>query len=109
VDAWVISIAENRWHELPEDLRLDLEGAAVLAEERGLGEVKRAEAQAFGEMAKHNMNIVELRADEFDEWKSCGSAMFESYNKAAGDMGASMLKAYRRLLTTMSGSPSIGQ
>ncbi|MGA7329334.1 MAG: TRAP transporter substrate-binding protein DctP [Rhodomicrobium sp.] len=109
VDAWVISITEKRWHELPEDLRLDLDNAAALAEERERGEVGRAEAQALGEMAKHKMNIVELRAGELDEWKSCASAMFESYDKAAGDMGASMLKAYRRLFTTMSGSPSIGQ
>lgn len=89
--------SKENWEILTRDQRTIIMEAARAAEESGWARSAQDEAEAFDLALQKGMTIETISADDILAWRSCSSAMLESFLNRTETIGAKLLAAYGKL------------
>ncbi len=96
---FVVVVNQEWWNGLPAELQSDIQKAASVAQSAVRNQMAEIEANAYKAAEENGMNVVELSNEELAAWKSVAQPVYDSYIKAAGDIGRSLIAAAQVVAT----------
>jgi C4-dicarboxylate-binding protein DctP len=90
---FVVVVNSEWWKSLPADIRGHIGDAAEVAQEQVRDAMAQIEADAYAAAKSNGMTVVELTEQELAAWKAVSQPVYDSYLKATGDLGKTILEA----------------
>ena len=93
---FVVVVNTDWWNGLSSEIQGHIRAAANVAQESVRDAMTQIEADAYAAAKANGMTVVELTDKELDAWKAVSQPVYDSYLRATGDLGKTILDAASR-------------
>lgn len=94
---FVVVVNSKWWNGLSEELRGHIEAAAKVAEDTVRDDMAGIEAAAYEAAKENGMTIYTPTDAEIEAWKATSQPVYDSFMGDAGDLGATVMDAAKKL------------
>ena len=93
---FVVVVNTDWWNGLSSEIQGHIRAAANVAQESVRDAMTQIEADAYAAAKANGMTVVELTDKELNAWKAVSQPVYDSYLRATGDLGKTILDAASR-------------